>query len=147
MSFLDVLYDLCVIVLRRTDGGVAAPAIAKTSLLLIDQPNRDLGRLELARTTEQSCLGAPRRRPRRSVVSSRIGDARRLRVTQYIAKQIDIQVSLGKNQRLIAKEIGYGKPNMISMFKRGEARIPFGKIPALAKSLNVDPAYMFRLAI
>ena len=45
--FLDVLYDLCVIVLRRTDGGVAAPAIAKTSLLLIDQPNRDLGRLEL----------------------------------------------------------------------------------------------------
>ena len=67
-------------------------------------------------------------------------------LAQYIAKQIDIQVSLGKNQRLIAKEIGYGKPNMISMFKRGEARIPFGKIPALAKSLNVDPAYMFRLA-
>jgi adenine-specific DNA-methyltransferase len=45
--FLDVLYDLCVIVLRRADGGMAAPAIAKTSLLLIDQPNRDLGRLEL----------------------------------------------------------------------------------------------------
>ena len=44
--FLDVLYDLCVIVLRRADGA-AAPAIAKTSLLLIDQPNRDLGRLEL----------------------------------------------------------------------------------------------------
>jgi adenine-specific DNA-methyltransferase len=44
--FLDVLYDLCVIVLRRADGA-AAPVIAKTSLLLIDQPNRDLGRLEL----------------------------------------------------------------------------------------------------
>ena len=43
-------------------------------------------------------------------------------LAQYIAKQIDIQVSLGKNQRLIAKEIGYGKPNMISMFKRGEAK-------------------------
>ncbi|MBV8977348.1 MAG: Eco57I restriction-modification methylase domain-containing protein [Alphaproteobacteria bacterium] len=44
--FLDVLYDLCVIVLRRTDG--ITPAVtAKTSLLLIDQPNRDLGNLEI----------------------------------------------------------------------------------------------------
>lgn len=44
--FLDVLYDLCVIVLRRTDGSVR-PAPAKTSLLLIDERNRELGTLEL----------------------------------------------------------------------------------------------------
>lgn len=44
--FLDVLYDLCVIVLRRNDGHVR-PAAAKTSLLLIDEPNRYLGSLEL----------------------------------------------------------------------------------------------------
>lgn len=44
--FLDVLYDLCVIVLRRADG-LTGPAVAKSSLLLIDQPNRDLGILEL----------------------------------------------------------------------------------------------------
>jgi len=44
--FLDVLYDLCVIVLRRTDGS-ARPTVAKTSLLLIDEPNRNLGTLEL----------------------------------------------------------------------------------------------------
>jgi adenine-specific DNA-methyltransferase len=44
--FLDVLYDLCVIVLRRADG-LAAPAVAKSSLLFIDQPHRDLGKLEL----------------------------------------------------------------------------------------------------
>lgn len=44
--FLDVLYDLCVIVLRRNDGS-AHPVAAKTSLLLIDKPNRDLGDLEL----------------------------------------------------------------------------------------------------
>lgn len=44
--FLDVLYDLCVIVLRRDDGSVR-PTLAKTSLLLIDEPNRDLGTLEL----------------------------------------------------------------------------------------------------
>jgi adenine-specific DNA-methyltransferase len=44
--FLDVLYDLCVIVLRRNDG-LVRPAVAKTSLLLIDEPNRYLGKLEL----------------------------------------------------------------------------------------------------
>lgn len=44
--FLDVLYDLCVIVLRRTDGAkLYVPA--KTSLLFIDRPSRDLGVLEL----------------------------------------------------------------------------------------------------
>jgi adenine-specific DNA-methyltransferase len=51
--FLDVLYDLCVLVLRRADG-TAAPGAAKTSLLLIDQPRRDLGELELpARPNER----------------------------------------------------------------------------------------------
>jgi adenine-specific DNA-methyltransferase len=44
--FLDVLYDLCVIVLQRNDGS-PSPSIAKTSLLLIDKPNRYLGNLEL----------------------------------------------------------------------------------------------------
>jgi adenine-specific DNA-methyltransferase len=44
--FLDVLYDLCVIVLRRNDGS-APTAVARTSLLLTDQPARELGTLEL----------------------------------------------------------------------------------------------------
>lgn len=68
-------------------------------------------------------------------------------LAQYISKQIDVQVSMGKNQRQIAHEIGYEKPNMISMFKRGEAKVPLDKIPALAKALNVDPAFLFKLAI
>lgn len=44
--FLDVLYDLCVIVLRRNDG-LVRPVVAKTSLLSIGEPNRYLGTLEL----------------------------------------------------------------------------------------------------
>ena len=44
--FLDVLYDLCVILLRRNEGPTR-PAIAKSSLLLIDRPRCDLGALEL----------------------------------------------------------------------------------------------------
>lgn len=68
-------------------------------------------------------------------------------LAHYISKQIDIQARGGKNQRRIAQEIGYETPNMISMFKRGESKVPLDKIPALAKALNVDPASMFRLAM
>lgn len=68
-------------------------------------------------------------------------------IATYISQQVEIQQSMGKTQREIAQEIGYDKPNMISMFKRGEAKIPLDKIPALAKALAVDPAFMFRLAM
>src|SRR5438270_13100393 len=52
-----------------------------------------------------------------------------------------------KTQREIAVEIGYDKPNMISMFKRGEMKVPLEKIPALAKAVEADPAHLFRLAL
>ena len=45
--FLDVLYDLCVIVLRHVTMVRHVHAVAKTSLLLIDEPNQYLGTLEL----------------------------------------------------------------------------------------------------
>jgi transcriptional regulator with XRE-family HTH domain len=68
-------------------------------------------------------------------------------LAKYISEQIDIQAGRGKNQRQIAREIGYAMPNMVSMFKRGEARVPLGKIPSLAAALNINPAHLFRLAI
>jgi transcriptional regulator with XRE-family HTH domain len=68
------------------------------------------------------------------------------RIAEYLAKTIDALSSI-KSQREIAAEIGYEKPNMVSMFKRGEAKVPLDKIPALAKALNVDPAFLFRLAM
>ena len=68
-------------------------------------------------------------------------------IAQYISKQVDVQVSMGKTQRQIAQEIGYDKPNMISMFKRGEAKVPLDKIPLLAQSLSVDAAFLFKLAV
>lgn len=52
-----------------------------------------------------------------------------------------------KTQREIAAETGYDKPNNVSMFKRGETKVPFEKIPALAKALEVDPAHLFRLGM
>jgi transcriptional regulator with XRE-family HTH domain len=67
-------------------------------------------------------------------------------IAKYIDKKID-ELKGVKTQREIAAEIDYDKPNMISMFKRGEARVPLDKIPLLAKALGVDPAHMFRLAL
>jgi transcriptional regulator with XRE-family HTH domain len=67
-------------------------------------------------------------------------------IAKYVDKQIDALKGV-KTQREIAAEIGYDKPNMISMFKRGEVKVPFEKIPALAKALHVDPAHLFRLAL
>ena len=52
-----------------------------------------------------------------------------------------------KSQREIAREIGYDKPNMISMFKSGATKVPLEKIPQLAKALDVDPIHLFRLGL
>jgi transcriptional regulator with XRE-family HTH domain len=50
-----------------------------------------------------------------------------------------------KTQREIASEIGYDKPNILSMFKRGESKVPLEKVPALARALDSDPKHLLRL--
>lgn len=67
-------------------------------------------------------------------------------LAQFLTRQIDA-VSAKKNQREIASEIGLDKPNVISMYKRGETKVPLARVPALAKALGVDPMHLFRLAI
>src|SRR6202051_1152482 len=67
-------------------------------------------------------------------------------IAKYIDKKID-ELKGVKTQREIAQEAGYETPNIISMIKRGESRVPLEKIPLLAKALGVDPAHMFRLAM
>ena len=51
-------------------------------------------------------------------------------IANYLDKQIEA-LKGAKSQREIAGEIGYESPNLISMFKRGEARVPLDKIPLL----------------
>jgi hypothetical protein len=62
----------------------------------------------------------------------------------YLEKVID---KSQKNQREIAREIGYEHANMISMFKTGEAKVPLHKLPLLAKALGVDPTHLLRLGL
>ncbi|UIN38322.1 helix-turn-helix domain-containing protein [Methylobacterium oryzae] len=64
----------------------------------------------------------------------------------YLRNQIDNLGDLGINQREIALAAGYDKPNILSMFKRGETKVPLNKALALAKALRCDPSFFFRLA-
>lgn len=68
------------------------------------------------------------------------------RVAAYIAKQIDALAGI-KSQRDIAAEAGFQKPNIISMFKTGESKVPLDRVPGLAKALNVDASFLFRLVM
>lgn len=49
-----------------------------------------------------------------------------------------------KTQRQIALEIGYSKPNLITMFKQGTTRIPADKVADLALVLETDPVDLLR---
>lgn len=48
----------------------------------------------------------------------------------------------GKTQAQIAEEAGFPTPNVISMMKTGQLKVPLSRIPALAKSLGTDPKEM-----
>lgn len=65
-----------------------------------------------------------------------------------MAKLLDKRISqLPKTQREIAQDMGYSRPNILSMMKSGEAKVPLDRVPAMAKALDVDVALFFRLAL
>lgn len=66
------------------------------------------------------------------------------RIAEFLRKRVE-ELSSRKSQREIALEAGYDKPNIISMFKRGETKVPFDKVPALAKALEVDTIFLLQL--
>lgn len=53
----------------------------------------------------------------------------------------------GKSQREIAREIGYDKPNIITMFKQGLTKVPLTKVGPLARALGLDPVDLLRLTM
>lgn len=56
--FLDVLYDVCVLVLRKK-GSLARNVVPKSSLLMIGQPDRTLGTLEIPEDAGGSMWALP----------------------------------------------------------------------------------------
>ncbi|SFE95985.1 hypothetical protein SAMN04515678_1371, partial [Roseivivax sediminis] len=53
----------------------------------------------------------------------------------------------GKSQREIATEMGYERPNVVSMMKNGDMRMPLERIPAFAAATGVDAELMLRTAM
>lgn len=71
----------------------------------------------------------------------------RVELAEFVGKQIDrVIASTGKSQREIAHEAGFTTPNSLSMIRTGTLKLPLDRVPALAAALNVDPAFLFRLA-
>ena len=52
-----------------------------------------------------------------------------------------------KTQAEIASESGFPNANMITFLKTGRNKVPLDRVPSLAKALEVDPAYLMRLAL
>lgn len=65
-------------------------------------------------------------------------------VALYLSNAIDVS---GKTQRQIAEEVGYNRPNIISMLKTGEVDLPLNKVELFAASLELDPLYLLSLVM
>jgi hypothetical protein len=68
------------------------------------------------------------------------------RLVKFLQKRI-LEMRPRKSQVEIAAEAGFVATNMLAMIKRGSARLPLDRVPALAKALDVDPAYIFQLTL
>ena len=68
----------------------------------------------------------------------------KISVADYISHQIAIR---GKSQKDIAADVGYDKPNMVTMIKQGKTKLPLNKVSLFAKSLGVDPIHLLRIAM
>jgi transcriptional regulator with XRE-family HTH domain len=64
----------------------------------------------------------------------------------YLTKRI-YELRNTKTQREIALAAGFARPNIISMFKAGETKVPLDRIASLARALDADPAHLFQLAL
>ena len=52
-----------------------------------------------------------------------------------------------KTQKEVAREAGFLNANMLSLLKSGANKVPLDRVPALAKALEADPAYLMRLSL
>lgn len=64
------------------------------------------------------------------------------RIHQFLTHHIE---KSGLTQREIAKACGFGRPNMVSMLKTGDTRMPLERLGAMADVLKVDAYDLFVL--
>ncbi|WP_405405040.1 helix-turn-helix transcriptional regulator [Paracoccus sp. Ld10] len=64
----------------------------------------------------------------------------------FLRRQIEL-ISHRKTQKEIAHQAGFVNANMISLLKNGASKIPLDRVPDLARAIEVDPAYLMRIAL
>lgn len=52
-----------------------------------------------------------------------------------------------KTQREIAREAGFTSPNILSMIKNGETKVPMRRITRLAEALDISPGAFINIAL
>lgn len=52
-----------------------------------------------------------------------------------------------KSQAEIAQEIGFEKPNVMTMLKQGRIKMPIARIPAFCKATNSDPGLLLNTVL
>ncbi|WP_299361982.1 XRE family transcriptional regulator [uncultured Paracoccus sp.] len=52
-----------------------------------------------------------------------------------------------KTQAEVAKQAGFRNANFLSILKSGGSKIPLDRVPDLARALDVDQAYLMRMAL
>lgn len=68
------------------------------------------------------------------------------KVARYVDLQLQAIASL-KNGSQIADEAGFPQRNLLSMIRSGQTKLPFERIPGLAKAMGVEPTHLFRIAL
>lgn len=71
-------------------------------------------------------------------------DTPRSVVAEFIAARIQ---HVGKTQKEIAREAGFGRPNVLTMIKRGQTKVPLARVGALARALETDPLLLMKMCL
>ncbi|MDE4135102.1 helix-turn-helix transcriptional regulator [Phaeobacter sp. QD34_3] len=67
-------------------------------------------------------------------------------LAKYVERRV-LELKGRKSQAEIATEAGYVNQNMITMIKQGSSKVALDRVPALARALEADPAFVMRLAL
>lgn len=66
------------------------------------------------------------------------------RTALFLAEAIEHS---SKTQREIARDAGFNRPNVLSMMKAGDTKVPIERIPALAKACGADARRFLWIAL
>ena len=65
---------------------------------------------------------------------------------KYLDQRI-LELRPKRSQAEIAEMAGFTNANFVSMLKSGMSKVAIDRVPALAKALDCDPAFLLRLAL